>query len=207
LAHQLRNQLIGQSGTVSGNLSTGKNPLTRRGAGRTAVSEEASLRPNKRSSIMANTSQPINKKDEQRTSGSSQFGSDLKNRANEAGAMVADQARDVADRAREAASSAYDKAKQAASNLGHRAEDATSAVGSGMKSLAGTIKEKMPSEGMVGRASSAVADTLESGGRYLEEEGLSGMADDLTDLIRRNPIPALLLGIGLGFLIARSIRR
>jgi len=29
------------------------------------------------------------------------------------------------------------------------------------------------------------------------------MADDVTDLIRRNPIPALFVGIGLGFLLAR----
>ena len=30
------------------------------------------------------------------------------------------------------------------------------------------------------------------------------MADDLTDLIRRNPIPALLVGVGVGFLLARA---
>jgi hypothetical protein len=51
-----------------------------------------------------------------------------------------------------------------------------------------------------------MADTLERGGRYLEEEGLRGIGQDLTNVIRRNPIPALLLGIGIGFLIARSLR-
>jgi hypothetical protein len=51
-----------------------------------------------------------------------------------------------------------------------------------------------------------VAETLESGGRYLKEEGLEGMAEDLTDLIRKNPIPAVLMGIGLGFLLARLTR-
>ena len=33
------------------------------------------------------------------------------------------------------------------------------------------------------------------------------MAEDLTDLIRRNPIPALLVGVGLGFLLARATTR
>jgi hypothetical protein len=32
------------------------------------------------------------------------------------------------------------------------------------------------------------------------------MADDLSGVIRRNPIPALLIGIGIGFLLARSTR-
>jgi hypothetical protein len=52
-----------------------------------------------------------------------------------------------------------------------------------------------------------VADTLEGGGRYLQEHGLSGIGEDLTNLVRRNPVPAVLLGIGLGlglgYLIAR----
>jgi hypothetical protein len=48
-----------------------------------------------------------------------------------------------------------------------------------------------------------VASTLEQGGRYIQEEGLSGMTDDLTNLIKKNPIPALLFGIGIGFLLAR----
>ncbi len=79
----------------------------------------------------------------------------------------------------------------------------TSAVGSGMKSLAGAIREDTPREGVLGTASSAVANTLESGDRYLREDGLGGMAEDVTDLIRRNPTPAVLVGIGIGFLLAK----
>jgi hypothetical protein len=59
----------------------------------------------------------------------------------------------------------------------------------------------------MGTAASKVADTLERGGRYLQEEGLSGIAGDVTDLIKRNPIPALLVGIGIGFLLAQALRR
>ena len=32
------------------------------------------------------------------------------------------------------------------------------------------------------------------------------MADDLTTLIKNNPIPALLVGVGIGFLLARITR-
>jgi hypothetical protein len=59
---------------------------------------------------------------------------------------------------------------------------------------------------MMGTAASRVADTLETGGRYLQEHGLSGIGDDFSNLIRRNPIPAVLVGIGVGFLLARSLR-
>jgi uncharacterized membrane-anchored protein YhcB (DUF1043 family) len=33
------------------------------------------------------------------------------------------------------------------------------------------------------------------------------MAEDFTGMIRRNPIPALLIGVAFGFLIARATSR
>ncbi len=75
-----------------------------------------------------------------------------------------------------------------------------------MKSVAETIRERGPHSGFLHSASESIADTLESGGEYLQEKGISGMAGDVTDLIRRNPIPSLLVAVGIGFLIARSLR-
>jgi ElaB/YqjD/DUF883 family membrane-anchored ribosome-binding protein len=112
-------------------------------------------------------------------------------------------ASNIGERARETAANVADKAKQAASTAKEKADQAVSGTGSGMQSLAGQIREKGPQEGMLGSASSAVAGTLEQGGRYLEEHGLSGIADDLTNTIRRNPIPAVLISVGIGFLLAR----
>jgi len=124
---------------------------------------------------------------------------------------VTDKARDiasnVADKARDAASNVADKARDAASTLGQKAEDATHAVGSGMQSLAGTMRDKLPQSGPIGAASSTLASGLESTGRYLQEEGLQGIAGDMTNMIRRNPLPAMFLGIGLGFVLARAISR
>jgi hypothetical protein len=110
-------------------------------------------------------------------------------------------------KASEAASSMADKAKQAASDAGHRVEDATHAVGSGMKSVAETIRDKGPREGVAGAATSSVAGYLESGGNYLEQQGVKGMAEDVTNLVRRNPMAALLCGLGLGFILARVTAR
>src|SRR5262249_13042340 len=130
--------------------------------------------------------------------------------AKDVAGKAVDQAKDVAgktvDKAKEYASDLADAGRSAMSSAGKAAEHATSPVGEGMKSLGETVRERGPSGGMLGSATSAVADTLDRGGEYLQREGLSGMAGDLTDLIKRNPIPALLVGIGLGFVLARLTR-
>jgi phage-related tail protein len=131
---------------------------------------------------------------------------------------AADKAKEAADKAKDAGSGLMDKAKQVAgtvaekakdvaSNVGEKVDSGVSAVGRGMESLAGTIRDKGPSSGILGGAASGVATALDTSGQYLEEQGLSGMAEDVTNLIRRNPIPAMLIGIGLGFLLARMTRR
>jgi len=139
-----------------------------------------------------------------------QFGSEMKTKPQETGTSVMDKTKELAstvsDKTKETAASISHKAEDFASNVGQKAENATSAVGESMKSMAGTIRENTPQSGLLGSASSSVAETLESGGRYLQEEGLKGIGEDLTNLIRRNPIPALLVGIGVGFMIARSLR-
>jgi hypothetical protein len=126
--------------------------------------------------------------------------------ASTAAQNVGETAASAAQRAKEMAASATQRAGDVASNVGQRAEEATSSVGSSMRSLAGSLRENLPHEGVMGTASSAVADTLDRGGRYLEEEGLKGIGEDLTNIIRKNPIPAVLIGIGVGYLIARSLR-
>jgi hypothetical protein len=58
---------------------------------------------------------------------------------------------------------------------------------------------------MLGSATRAVADTMENAGKYLEDKNLHGMVDDMSGLIKRNPIPAVLLGLGIGFLLGRAL--
>jgi ElaB/YqjD/DUF883 family membrane-anchored ribosome-binding protein len=135
----------------------------------------------------------------------SQAGNEARQRMEAAGEAAKDYASNAADKAKEFAGNMTERAKDAATAVGEKADDAVAAVGGGMRSLAGTIREKTPHEGMIGRASEGVAGGLEKGGRYLQQEGLSGMAEDVGDLIRRNPIPAMLVGVGLGILLARLL--
>jgi len=113
----------------------------------------------------------------------------------------------VADKAKEVASTTADRAKDFGRSAADAADRATAKVGSGIETVADKLRDKGPHDGVMGNATSKVADTLERGGRYLQEEGLTGMADDLTGLIKRNPIPALLVGVGIGYLIAHALRK
>jgi hypothetical protein len=124
---------------------------------------------------------------------------DKMNKAKDAGASAA-------DKAREAGKTLTSAAGDVATAVGDAADAGAAAVGGGIKSLAGTVRDQGPHEGMLGQATSTVASTLEQGGRYLQEEGLTGMAEDVTDLIRRYPIPAVLVGVGIGFMLASLTR-
>lgn len=129
---------------------------------------------------------------------------DFQHQASNMAEHAKDVATEAANKAKDAGATVAQKASDAASFVGKKAEDATSSVGAGMKNLAGTIRDKTSDKGIIGAAGSAVADTLESGGRYLQQQGLSGIGEDMTNMIRRNPIPAVLLCVGLGYLLARA---
>ena len=53
----------------------------------------------------------------------------------------------------------------------------------------------------------AVAEKLDVAGAYLQEKNLDHMMSDLSDMIRRYPVPSLLVGLGIGYLLARTTRR
>jgi hypothetical protein len=120
-------------------------------------------------------------------------------KAKEAGAQAV-------EKAKEAVASVGEMAGQAVSAVGKKADDLTATAGSDIKRWGDTLSEKSPHHGLVGHASQAVADTLKDSGHYLEEAKLSGMTEDITQLIQRNPVPSVLIGVGIGFMLGRALR-
>lgn len=98
-------------------------------------------------------------------------------------------------------------AEEMASSAAATASQPISAVGEKIGSLAGVIREKAPHEGTMGTAATAVAEKLDAAGSYLQKKNLDHMMGDLSDMIRRYPVPSLLVGLGIGYLLARSTRR
>ena len=136
------------------------------------------------------------------------------------GTQAKDQASQAVDKGREAASHAGEAVSHAASavgqavtqkasdvghTIGQKAEDATAAAGSGMQSLADKVRDNAPQQGTLGSASRTVASALDTAGHYVEDKNLSGMMEDVTALVKRNPIPALMIGLGIGFLLGRVL--
>lgn len=96
------------------------------------------------------------------------------------------------------------EAERFSSAAATQAGQATAMVGEKIGSLAGVIREKAPHEGAVGTAAAAVAEKLDVAGSYLQKKSLEHIGGDLTNLIRRHPIPSLLLGLGIGYLLGRT---
>jgi ElaB/YqjD/DUF883 family membrane-anchored ribosome-binding protein len=113
----------------------------------------------------------------------------------------------AADKARDAMRTVGEQASRVASAVGEKADQAAQSAGSGLRNLGEQLRENAPREGMLGSAAQYAAGGLERTGRYIEEQGFSGMMDDLTDVIRRNPWPAVFIGLGFGFLLGRALRR
>jgi len=109
------------------------------------------------------------------------------------------------------AANAYGDAKAKAQELGTAAAEkvggATKVVGEKISSLAGTIRENVPQEGTIGSAAQTVANQLDNAGSYLQDKALGNMTQDVSELIRRYPIPSLLIGVGIGYLLSRRSER
>lgn len=129
---------------------------------------------------------------------------DTGNKAEQAKEDLKDSKEDLKDSAKHAAEAAKDKAGEVAENAKEKAEGLTNKAGRGVENLGEKIREKGPDEGIMGKATSKVADALETSGEYLQEKGLKGIGEDITDVIRNNPVPAVLIGIGVGFLLAKA---
>jgi uncharacterized protein YjbJ (UPF0337 family) len=97
--------------------------------------------------------------------------------------------------------------EETAASAAAMASQPISAVGEKIGSLAGVLREKAPHEGAVGTAATTVAEKLDAAGSYLQERNVDHMMSDLSGMIRRYPVPSLLVGLGIGYLIARSTRR
>ena len=116
-----------------------------------------------------------------------------------------DVAADVSHKAQDWAGNVADKAQETAAAVVHKADDGIAAVGHEMKALGGKVRASTSPSGAIGSATTAVADELQAGGQYLEGHGLEAIGKDLTDVVRRHPIPSLLIGFGIGCLLGMTL--
>ena len=99
------------------------------------------------------------------------------------------------------------KAQDMATAASEQAEATTHRAGEQLENLADRIRDSAPQEGQIGQAATVVADSLENAGEYLQEADFDDMVKDLTGVVQRYPLQSLLVGLGLGYLLARSTER
>ncbi len=124
--------------------------------------------------------------------------------------QATNKAREVADSVGEMASQAGcavgAMASQTACDVGRKADDLTVSAGIGIQGLGDRLSKNAPQTGVLGSATQAVAKSVKDGGEYLEGAKFSGMTEDVAQLIRRNPLPAVFIAVGLGWFVARKLR-
>ena len=94
------------------------------------------------------------------------------------------------------------KAREFGETAAKKANQAAPLIGGKVKSLASAIREKAPREGKIGTTATKVAGGLESASYYLQEKKFDHLGEDFRGLVRRYPLQSILVGLGLGFLLA-----
>lgn len=111
----------------------------------------------------------------------------------------------MGEMASHAASAVGALASQAVFDADKKANDLTASAGIGIQGLSDRLGRHAPQAGVLGSATQAVARTVKDGGKYLEGAKFSGLTEDVTQLIRWNPIPAVLIALGLGWFVGRKL--
>lgn len=112
--------------------------------------------------------------------------------------------RSASDAASQVGGAIKDAANQAFTATTKKADDVAANLGGSIRQFGDRIQANSP-DGYLGCAAEAVADRVKRGGEYLEDAKFSGATDDLAELIRRNPIPAVLIAAGLAWFLERRI--
>ena len=114
--------------------------------------------------------------------------------------------KEFSDKTGRAVSNMTAKAQEFGATAANKANEAATVVGEKIGALANVIRENAPHEGAAATAATAVVDGLESASSYLREKKFEHLAKDVTALVRTYPVQSLLIGVGLGYLLARRTR-
>jgi ElaB/YqjD/DUF883 family membrane-anchored ribosome-binding protein len=105
----------------------------------------------------------------------------------------------------DAAARAKEKAKEVGKQAQAKADEGINQAAGGLETAADKIREKTPSEGMVGEASEKVASGVESAAGYLREKDSAQIFEDIENYAREHPMQAVAGALVAGFVIGRIL--
>ncbi len=106
---------------------------------------------------------------------------------------------DVKDATNAVKDMAYD-AKDMAHDAKAAVEDSAHKAAAAARDVSDRTREK------VGELKASGSDALDRGGDYLQQLDIADVKSDVTALVRRHPMEALVVGLALGYLAARAAR-
>jgi hypothetical protein len=104
------------------------------------------------------------------------------------------------------AKSVTGKAGDLAERVTTSADSALDTLGERIGDVGESISERTSGMGWLERAGRSVAGGLQDAGKYMTRQNLRGMVMDVGGVMRRNPGKTILVGLGVGYLIARWMR-
>jgi ElaB/YqjD/DUF883 family membrane-anchored ribosome-binding protein len=114
----------------------------------------------------------------------------------------------VGDKIADAASQVKERASEFGRSAAQKVDESRSSTADTLKSTADSLRSGAQSSGQaITDVANRTAEKIESTATYIREHDFRGMLGDLEQVVRRNPTPALLSAIGLGFLIGAAFRR
>ncbi len=110
----------------------------------------------------------------------------------------------VSDQVANAATQWKDKVSDLGKSAVNKLDGSRESAAGGLESAASAINTK--AETVSGMAQST-ASKLNSTAEYLRGNDVKAMMTDLEDVVRRNPVPAMVAAAVIGFLAARALSR
>lgn len=110
---------------------------------------------------------------------------------------------DLSERAAQLQSQAGDLS----ADLSKKSDAALNQAGAKLSEAGKALDGKAPEEGHLAAAVHAAAAQISASGEYLSKNGVGDIAKDVNGLVHKYPLQSLGLGIGLGLLIGKIVRR
>lgn len=131
-------------------------------------------------------------------------------KAKEAAALIAAMAVHAASAVGTMATSglgdAGETARQTVREVGNQADELTANAGIGIQAFGNSLNRNAPDDGLLRSVSEVVASAARDGGEYLEHAKFTGIVEDVTQVIRRNPLRSVLVALGVGWFLGRRTK-
>jgi len=89
----------------------------------------------------------------------------------------------------------------------NKIDSAAHRTGDNLERAAKAIRDNAPEQEQANQFATTVARKVDHAGDYLKQTDVQSFTKDCTNMIRRNPIQATLIGLGVGVLLAKAGRK